>query len=82
MPIDYQTSTLTASGKVPVNMYQVSIGIRDARDPAGPELVESSVSVLQLPSALPGIDVLIGLDFLLNCKFLLDGPMREFSLED
>ena len=27
------------------------------------------------------VDVLIGLDFLLGCKFLLDGPARQFSLE-
>jgi hypothetical protein len=36
---------------------------------------------MELPALLPGADVLIGLDVLLTCKLILDGPARQFTLE-
>ncbi len=36
---------------------------------------------MELTTPLPVVEVLIGLDILLGCKFLLDGPARQFSLE-
>jgi hypothetical protein len=35
--------------------------------------------LVDVPSA--AVEVLIGLDFLLGCKLVLDGPARAFSLE-
>jgi hypothetical protein len=46
-----------------------------------PELVEPTLSIMELTTPLANIDALIGLDFLLGCRFLLDGPARIFSLE-
>jgi hypothetical protein len=81
IPIQYQTTTQTASGSLAVNVYKVSVGVRDWADPAGLELVEPTLSVMALATPLPTAEVLIGLDFLRGCKFLLDGPARWFSLE-
>ncbi len=37
--------------------------------------------VMEALATLPDADVLIGLDILLNCKTLLDGPARRFTIE-
>ncbi len=37
--------------------------------------------VTELPAPLPDADVLVGLDLLLDCKLVLDGPGRWFTLE-
>jgi hypothetical protein len=68
----HQTTTQTASGRLSVQMFVVSLGITDFGDPAAPALA----------SVLPqSIEVLIGLDVLRGCKFVLDGPAHQFSLE-
>jgi hypothetical protein len=81
IPTHYQTTTQTAAGTLSVKVAKVSVGIRNLLDPLSPELVEPSLSVMALATRLPNVDVLIGLDFLLGCKFLLDGPGQWFSLE-
>jgi hypothetical protein len=80
-PLHYQTTTQTAAGPLTANVFGVSVGIRDFRDPASPEMVEPTLPVMELTAALPVVDVLIGLDMLLGCKFVLDGPGAQFSLE-
>ena len=77
----YQTTTLTVAGQLAVDVFAVSLGILNLGDPAGPQLVETKLPVMELTAALPQIEVLIGLDVLLGCRFLLDGPARQFSLE-
>jgi hypothetical protein len=81
VPIQYLTTTQTASGSLAVNVFEVSVGVHDSGDPTSPELVEPTLSVMELRTSLPGVEVLIGLDFLLGCKLLLDGPARRFTLE-
>jgi hypothetical protein len=81
VPLQYQASTQTAAGPLAVNVFNVSVGIRKLADPAGPELVEANLLVMELTTALPQIDVLIGLDLLLGYRFLLHGPARQFALK-
>jgi hypothetical protein len=81
VPLLYQRSTRTAAGLVTVDVFKVSVGVRNAATPAVPELIEPDLHVMELPAALPQIDVLIGLDFLLGCRFALDGPAGLFSLD-
>jgi hypothetical protein len=81
VPTHYQTTTQTVSGNVSVNVAKVSVGVRDSRDPTSPELLEPTLSVMELMTPLANVEVLVGLDFLLGCRFLLDGPARQFSLE-
>jgi hypothetical protein len=39
------------------------------------------MEVSALDHAIPGIDMLIGLDVLLNRRLLIDGPARRFTLD-
>jgi hypothetical protein len=81
VPVLYQRTTLTAAGPLAVDVFKVSVGIRNLATPAVPELVEPDLAVIALPTSLPRIGVLIGLDFLLGCRFTLDGPAGWFALE-
>ena len=82
VPLASTTSTHTAAGPVSVKLYSVSLGITDPAQPAGsPWLTRSGLPVMEAPAVLPDADVLIGLDILLDCKTLLDGPARQFTLE-
>lgn len=81
VPLAATSSTNTASGQVSVNLFEVSLEITDPIHPGGPFLTVSDLPVMELPTVLPDTDVLIGLDVLLNCKLVLDGPAGEFSLE-
>jgi hypothetical protein len=82
VPLASTTSTHTAAGPIPVKLFAVSLGITDPARPAGsPWLTQSGLLAMEMPSPIPGVDVLIGLDILLDCKMLLDGPARQFTLE-
>jgi hypothetical protein len=81
IPLQHQTTTQTASGSLSVNVAKVSVGVRDSRDPTSPELVEPTLYVMEWMTPPANVEVLIGLDFLLGCKLILDGPARQFSLE-
>jgi hypothetical protein len=81
IPFQYHATTKTASGNLAVSVAKASVGVRDRTDPASPELLEPTMAVMGLPTLLAPVDVLIGLDFLLGCKFVLDGPALQFSLE-
>jgi hypothetical protein len=37
--------------------------------------------VTELATLLPDTDILIGLDVVLTCKLVVDGPGRSFTLE-
>jgi hypothetical protein len=77
-----KSSTHTAGGQVEVQLYRVSLGITDPTQPPGsPWLTRTDLMVTELATELPDAAVLIGLDVLLTCKFLLDGPAKQFTLE-
>ena len=44
-------------------------------------LTRSDLRVMELANPIPGVEVLIGLDILLDCRLLLDGPARQFTLD-
>jgi hypothetical protein len=82
VPASSQGSTQTVTGSLSAPLFRVSVGITDFGDPHAPELVEADLLVMGLMTKLPQqIEVLIGLDILLGCRFVLDGPGRQFSLE-
>jgi len=58
----------------------VTLFVLDTRQPHLPWLARTDLLVMEMPSVLP-VDVLIGMDVLLTCKLLLDGPARQFTLE-
>jgi hypothetical protein len=73
IPVAFTTSTHTAAGNV--------TGITDPGKPVRTWLTQGTILVTELAALLPDTDVLIGLDFLLEYKLLLDGPGRQFTLE-
>jgi hypothetical protein len=74
-------TTQTASGSIRVPLYRISLGITDPSQPPGsPWVTQPDLLVTELAAALPGLDVLVGLDVLLECTLVLHGRAREFTL--
>jgi hypothetical protein len=74
------SSTRGVGGSVPVKLYRVSLSLFDATQPTLPWFVIPDVEVMELPQHVT-VDVLIGMDVLLQCRLLLDGPGRQFTLD-
>ena len=75
------TTTTTAGGPVQVRLFEVSLSITELSSSTTAWLTEPDLLVMELPASLPGGDGLIGLDILLTCKLLLDGPAGHFLLD-
>jgi hypothetical protein len=73
-------TTTGIGGAIPVQLYRVSLHIRDARAPTLPMLTLPSLLVMEFPPG-PSCDVLIGMDGLRHCKLIVDGPGGFFTLE-
>src|SRR5262249_49711706 len=76
-----QTTTQTASGASPANLYKVSLSVLDLWNNPGPKLLHPNVLTMELPAVLAGIDVLLGMDILLTARLIIDGPGGIFLLE-
>jgi hypothetical protein len=76
-----QTRTQTVSGPAPVNLFSASLSITDFGNPASPMLTFPTLPVMEIPAALPVVDVLIGLDILRTIRLVVDGPAGVFTLE-
>jgi hypothetical protein len=74
-------TTQTVSGAVAVDLFTVSLSIADLSRPSNAWLTHADLLVMELAAILPDADVLIGLDLLLKCRLVLDGPPRQFTLE-
>jgi hypothetical protein len=70
--------THTASGSVSVDVYEISLSILP---PTGMTAMftTSHLEVTELLHAAPGIDVLVGLDVILQGVLHVDGPGGTFS---
>ena len=73
-------STQGLSGPVQGSTYSVSLHILTFADQSISWFTHPTLRVMGLPLGSL-FDVLIGMDILLNCKLLLDGPGRQFTLE-
>lgn len=76
-----QGTSQTAAGQAAVKLFEVSLSITPPANSAGPMLTRRDLIVMELPCPIPGVDVLVGMDILLDCRLLVDGPARQFSLE-
>ena len=79
-PVGPPTTTTGIGGVVNVQLYRVSLHIRDARAPTLPMLTIPSLEVMELPPG-PTCDALIGLDVLRQCRLIVDGPGGFFTLD-
>jgi hypothetical protein len=75
-----KSSTQTAGGSRPVELFEVSLTIHPASGQSGPVLVRDRLVVMALPQPLDGVEVLIGLDVLSQCVLIADGPGKQFTL--
>jgi len=76
-----QRSTTQGIGGAPaVDLFRVSLSICDAGHLHLPWFVQPDLLVMELP---PGVlvDLLIGMDVLLGCRMLVDGPGRQLTLD-
>ena len=67
------------AGVFDTNDYEVSLTIADKSAPGRPTYSPPDVSVIHMEAV--GVDVLIGLDLLVACRLVIDGPARLFTLE-
>jgi hypothetical protein len=76
----HQSQTQGITGSASVQLYRVSLSIFDAAQSHLPWYVQPDLLVFEL---LPGspVDVLIGMDVLLGCRMLVDGPNRQLTLD-
>jgi hypothetical protein len=76
------TSSKTSGigGPVSVQLFHASLMIVDPAQPQVPFFVQPDLEVMELPPGAP-VDVLIGMDVLLNCRLLIDGPNRTFTID-
>jgi hypothetical protein len=79
-PVGPPTTTTGIGGAVIVQLYRASLHLRDAGAVNLPMLTLPSLLVMELPPG-PSCDVLIGMDVLLGCKLIVDGPGRQFTVE-
>jgi hypothetical protein len=77
----FQTTTQTVAASIGVNIFTVSLSITDNRQPGAPLFVHPTLAVMEMSGAVAGFDVLIGMDVLANCRTLIDGPQRRFTID-
>jgi hypothetical protein len=68
----------TAAGLVNTSVHLVSLSILGPNQ-TGPSFTIPTIAVQELQTVLPTGDVLVGLNAMLECNFLLEGPARQFS---
>jgi hypothetical protein len=74
------SSTQGIGGGVSVRLFRVSLSIFDPGNPHIPWFVEPDLLVMELPPGF-AVDVLIGMDVLLGCRMIVDGPARLLTLD-
>ena len=70
--------TSTAGGQINVGVYEISLSILPPTGSAA-MFTASQLVVTELIHAAPGIEVLVGLDVILQGVFNVDGPARIFT---
>src|SRR5262249_20235791 len=80
-PLRGTGTTSTGLGTTPVSLFEGRVSIPPPRRAPGAPLVCPSLTVMNLPQPIPGVEALVGLDVLLGCRLFLDGPNRKFSLD-
>jgi hypothetical protein len=72
--------THTAAGAVQVQVYEVSLSVPNPTGASTPMLTRPQWVVTEFLHPPPGIDVLIGMDLVKECLWIIDGPGGFFTL--
>jgi hypothetical protein len=78
LPLYGSAQTSTAGGPVTVGIYEISLSILPATG-SGPTFTAPRLMATELLHAAPGVEVLVGLDVILQGVLNIDGPNRVFS---
>jgi hypothetical protein len=73
------TTTQGVGGQVAVQLHTANVVITDRRVPGSPWFVVGELVVMTWAGDPPN-EVIIGMDVLLTCTMLLDGPAGSFTL--
>ncbi len=71
----------TVSGPVSASLFDISITIPPASRLPGSDFTLEHLQVMELAQPIPNVEMLIGMDIILLCKLLIDGPGGSFVLE-
>jgi hypothetical protein len=83
LTVHSQRSTQTPAGPLSVNLYEASLSIPRVGQLQAPLLVLDQIVILELPHPPTAtIDVLVGLDVVLQLLLVVDGPRGHFTLAD
>jgi hypothetical protein len=74
------SNTQGIGGSTAVNLYHVSLSVCDAVQPPSSWFTHPDLLVMELPPGTP-VDVLIGMDVLIQCRLTVDGPAGVFTLD-
>jgi hypothetical protein len=74
-------STLTAAGYIHVPLYDISIGLPPLGGLTATTVLEDPLRVTELDPAAVDVEVLFGLDLLLDRRLFIDGPNGTFTLD-
>jgi hypothetical protein len=77
-----QHTTQTLAGSVSIQLFEVNLTIPQAAGVSPPLLVLDQLLVMALPTSLPGIDALLGLDVLDHLLLIADGSRGEITIAD
>jgi hypothetical protein len=75
-----QHTTQTLSGPLSIRLFEVGFSIPAASTGSGLLLVLPQLVVMEFTQPLQNIEVLIGLDVLMQCVLQVDGPNRQFAI--
>lgn len=73
-------SAHSTAGQTLAKLVEVSLSILGLTSLAGPPIVHPDLMAMELPQPIPGIDVIIGRDVILQHQLFVDGPAMQFSL--
>ena len=79
-PEAHNNQTTGIGGQFAVRLFRVSLSIVHPADPQAPWSTHPDLLVMELPAGFP-VDVLIGMDVLLGCRMLVNGPARRLTID-
>ena len=76
-----QGTSQTALGPMVAEVYRVSLSLLAYPGPPGPVLTFADMNVLELPTQIGAVEVLVGTDVVLTCNMIVEGTAGQFTLD-
>jgi hypothetical protein len=79
LPVVHTLQITTAGGMSALSCYEISLSILNATG-TGIVFAIPNLFVTGMPTPPAGMEALVGLDIVLQCVLIIDGPNRQFTL--